>query len=1520
MSGRGKGKEKDDESRDADVTTQPKGPSGQREENVETQQRESHRSLERDEIENEAVCLEDCGASVIYSDEEVVFNETARGKATGVNTELHLMRERHEIEMERLCLRMMEEELNIRAKLVAAEARAGVLERERQHVEARRSPVFNAPSQGLSLNAAKFVPSAPECNANSVHGESPNNVERSNLHGDDSQGENTMKEIIREMRKPQVNIKPFKGDPIEYKRFLRQFKTCIVSNTSDVEERMSYLEQFTVGEANRIVTGYSYLDASVGYAAALRELERRYGDSEIIANAFISRALSWPVIKSDNVKGLDEFAIFLTECGNAIQSIEAVRLLEYSENLRKLVSKLPFHVHDRWRSVVMDTRDKGQVPRFNQLVTFVQREAKKANDAVYGRMSLTSEVNKRQGQPATYNSSRPTVRSGPAFGGSFGTRVAVAMQSENERTDLLSETPCVCCKDKGHSLGCCQLFVQRSWDDRITFLKSKGICFGCGKPGHRVKDCKCRAVCSKCHRRHLTILHIDRVGGHKVYGNHKKEESSRDINTSFCVGSLSCHTGAGEEGECTMAVVPVLLKAKKTVVMVQTYAFLDPGSSVSFCSEDIRQRLGLHGRKAQITLDTMGTPHRMTTHILNGLEVYDLQGTNKVDLPSVYTKDVIPLSKCHIPTKDDVKEWPHLKDVYLPQIEAGIGLLIGNSVADVYTPLEVVTGPRGTPYAARTAIGWIVWSVVRGRVPDSMVASFPVHRAEVTAVEDLQKLDQLIDHDFPEKTTEEKTEPSCQDRRFMKIVSNSIRQGPDGHYEVELPFKKDGIYLPDNKYMALQRMESLKRRMKRDPHQFQKHYTSFMKEMIEKGYAEPVLEGVAEQEGRVWYIPHHGVYHPRKPGKIRVVYDCAAKSSGVSLNDVLLQGPDLTNSLIGVLLRFRQEPTVVMADIEKMFYQVKVPEEDRDFLRFFWWADGDVNSDLRQYRMTVHLFGASSSPTCANYALRQTALDRAHKYSQETVQSVLKNFYVDDGLKSVEGPEKAVTLVRELRDLCQEGGFRLTKWMSNSKEVLQSVPVEERAAGAKDLDLQKEELPIERVLGVCWIVESDTLGFQIKIKPHPMTKRGILSTLCSVYDPLGIATPFILPAKLIIQDLCHRKVDWDDPVDEDTQRRWQKWLEDLPKLESLQVKRCVKTSDFGRVKSRQLHHFSDASQKGYGTASYLRQENDRGDVCCTLVLGKGRVAPLKRTTIPRLELTAAVIAVKMDVLLKKELDSGEDIKSYFWTDSECVLRYISSESARFRTFVANRVRIIRDGSEVQQWQYINTRINPADDASRGLKMEEFLSRERWFGGPEFLTGPQETWPAGKGHLQMMAEDPEVVITSHAIVVREDSTMEILLKKRSSWKSLKATVACLLRIKVNLQERVRCRKRLYVEYRSKGMEENRLETKVNQKMEEMRKQRNISPLNVEELEIAEEEILKYEQRKYFKSEIHSLENSTSRALVKSSPIRKLDPFLRDGLLRVGGRLGRSALHADAKHQILVPKESPVACLLFFLSQQ
>jgi hypothetical protein len=360
-------------------------------------------------------------------------------------------------------------------------------------------------------------------------------------------------------------------------------------------------------------------------------------------------------------------------------------------------------------------------------------------------------------------------------------------------------------------------------------------------------------------------------------------------------------------------------------------------------------------------------------------------------------------------------------------------------------------------------------------------------------------------------------------------------------------------------------------------------------------------------------------------------------------------------------------------------------------------------------RMVVHLFGGVWSPSYTSFALKTE--------------------------------EEAIHISNELRHLLSLGGFRLTKWVSNSRNVLLSIPQEERSKECKTLDLKNQILPSERALGLRWDVELDQFGFQLTVKDEPLTKRGLLSIVSSVFDPLGFVGPYTLRAMMILQELCRQKCGWDDPLPDKQLAEWTNWLNDLNILEQFSVNRCLKPPGFGDHITAQLHHFSDASMSGYGVATYIRFVNKHGHVHCALVTSKCRLAPLRVMTIPRLELSAAALAVKLDSVLLHEFDIHlED--SVFWTDSSLVLQYIENTVKRFHTFVANRIVAIHTCSTPTQWRYVDSKSNPGDDASRGMTAEQQIRSQLWLYGPDFLILEESQWPKRPGALVDACQIPD----------------------------------------------------------------------------------------------------------------------------------------------------------------------------------
>ncbi|KAK3886574.1 hypothetical protein Pcinc_009223 [Petrolisthes cinctipes] len=1174
-------------------------------------------------------------SSVVSRSSVVMKKAMETANKAGLMAKAAAVKERQRKEEEELKIRQEMEQLEIKAQIQEASAREQVFADLENEFE---ESVVHDTHSVTRVNIPQIQPQFDQVS----HSPRVNNSSAA------IQNEKLMDTLISYNLKslmPKAEIQRFGGDMTRYNSFIRSFECVISKKLTNDEEKLYYLEQYTTGKPRDIVRACLHMPPGVGYEEARRLLEKRYGDRERIVAAYVDKILDWPHLKVDDIDGLDQFSVMLISCKNAMTAASlGAREIEHPKTMRAILEKLPFPMQDRWRRKADGiVEEKYRHVTFTDLVNFIEREARIVSNPFFGRHLFKSlKDSKPQKIEERFRSVNNKER--------FKEKVNYSAV-EREKPQV----KCFFCNGQ-HYLDDCDTLLQKSEKERKAFLAGMGMCYGCLRRGHMVKDCQRRRTCRICNKRHPTLLHrqID-------VGNTPPPEAIDEL-ASETVRSVNVNT---------------------------KNSFLD--------------KVGLRSiTPIKLSVSTLRPEGiQMDSFMVTDVEVCDVDENNFITLPPVYVLDEIPVPSNDIVKKEDLQNWPHLSDIDIPDMgDAEIGLMIGNNVPQAMEPQEIIhSTEEGGPFALRTKIGWLVLG--SPRTEERFHAC--VNRVKVESVCLDQMLTNLYNTEFKDLSlSSTKRGISVEDREWLKKVERKLGSTSNGHYEICLLFRDDSPSLPNNRILAMKRLKGLKRKFKGNP-SFYRDYKKFMTEMTEKGHAEIVPEkglGV-ESENGVWYIPHHGVYHPHKPDKIRVVFDCAARFKGISLNYSLLQGPDLTNPLLEVLIRFRQGYYAFTADIESMFYQVFVPERDRDYLRFLWWPEGNYEVQPNIYRMTVHLFGASSSPSCANYALQKTVEDHGKEYAPQVCQTVLNHFYVDDCLRSTDTEDEVIQLAHAVKSLCMKGGFNLTKFISNSRSLLESLPIPDRGKSLLELDLGTDDLPMEKVLGLSWGIEFDTIKVSVNESSRPLTKRGMLSTLSAIYDPLGMVAPYLLQGRIILQELCRLKLGWDEEIPDDHQNRWKQWKLSLPDLHKVSVKRCIKPLNFGASFACQLHHFADASEIGYGVVTYLRLSNDNGDVYCAFLYGRSRVAPLKSVTIPRLELTAATLAVRVNDVIVNALEIPVG-RIHFWTDSTAVLRYIRNTKSRFHTFVANRLAIIHDGSRQDQWRHV-----PSCETQLMMPLEEF---------------------------------------------------------------------------------------------------------------------------------------------------------------------------------------------------------------------
>lgn len=331
-----------------------------------------------------------------------------------------------------------------------------------------------------------------------------------------------------------------------------------------------------------------------------------------------------------------------------------------------------------------------------------------------------------------------------------------------------------------------------------------------------------------------------------------------------------------------------------------------------------------------------------------------------------------------------------------------------------------------------------------------------------------------------------------------------------------------------------------------------------------------------------------------------------------------------------------------------------------------------------------------------------------------------RGFYMDDYLGGAKTIAEGWIIKRDLTTVLDNGGFVLDKWMSNAPELLE---------GHEESERSLEKGNDTNVLGIVWYSAEDVLKFKINLEEDQpiLTKRIITSQAAKVYEPIGFLLPVTIQAKLFIQNLWRVGGEWGDGVPPDVASKWLAYYSELSELRQIAVPRWLGTRDGAKI---QMHGFSDASQKAYGVAIYMRVMDEVGHCRVELITAKSRVAPLKTVTLPRLELMAAELLVEIMQRTKEvlELDKAE---AFYWTDSECVLFWLRRFPCELKTFVSHRVAAIQSGSNVDLWTHIESKMNPADLISRGVSVKALIASQLWWHGPEFLTRNQKEWPVWK---------------------------------------------------------------------------------------------------------------------------------------------------------------------------------------------
>lgn len=521
----------------------------------------------------------------------------------------------------------------------------------RQHVSHNRSREASDVSQhsgGIAVNAmpvASAMPVArPVPTAQQVHvTPKGNSVNTDNLATVMQRQNEITESLIKQQRLstlPSPNIPIFKGDPMEYRLFMRAFEHRIESKTENSKDRLYYLEQHTSGQPNDLVRSCFHMEPEQGYTEAKKLLKERFGDKYKISMAYLDKALNWPTIKSDDAKALESYTLFLTNCNNAMTELEYLDEMENAANMRTVISKLPYRLREKFKSIAIDIQKNNKRTKFKDVVSFVTKQAEMAAHPVFGEISGQT---KRQPEKPTGKKNITTLAT-EAKEQKVAKKSPQKLKKRNQNPNMAFVKPCIFCQGD-HTMEQCRKLQKKLHKEKLEFLKSKGLCFSCLVGGHMSSTCEEKKSCELCSAKHPTLLHIKQKPKDTQKENasreEQREESSQEEQTVVSgfvdAGETCSQTGAGGTGT-VLAIVPVRVKAKKGNKVLTCYAFLDPGSNASFCTNKLANNLKLQGTNVNILLTTMGDQRTVSCKALPDLEVSSLEGNEFIELTGVFTQ------------------------------------------------------------------------------------------------------------------------------------------------------------------------------------------------------------------------------------------------------------------------------------------------------------------------------------------------------------------------------------------------------------------------------------------------------------------------------------------------------------------------------------------------------------------------------------------------------------------------------------------------------------------------------------------------------------------------------------------------------------------------------------------------------------------------------------------------------------------------------------------------------------------
>ncbi|XP_071056302.1 uncharacterized protein [Onthophagus taurus] len=1229
---------------------------------------------------------------------------------------------------------------------------------------------------------------------------------------------------------PQIHLPTFDGDYANWSQYRDLFYSLVNDNAdiSDVE-KLQYLKMSLVKEPAQLIK--NLLVTSANFQRAWNLLIERYENRRVLIDAQLSILFSARSIRNESAYELKRLIGEVKESLGALESLGCPVNMWDHLLVYMLVRKLDAEIVKDWEKSIGHSRDPvpfGDLEEFLVGRVYTLEAIEKLTKSKPQTLSKLSNVK-------VHNASAPTAG-------------------------------CSLCGG-AHYIASCQTFLAKTAAQRSELVLNRGLCFNCLGP-HIVRRCRVLKRCRICRKPHHTTLHeappvtqafTQRDGSvQPETGGTSNQQQPSTINAQISTSSHLLHSYHIHTPVILATALIFVSDSRGESIIVR--ALIDQGSEVSFISESLMQRLRLQRRSASVPISGIGS---QKLSISSGMTTVRLCSRTNPFVSFNEETLILPKLTAYLPQKRSAQIPFELTDLPLADPEftspRRIELILGVSLFSKILQSGVKRSRDGGLIAQQTSFGWILSGVLSDQpLTDSNPHGFQcsVDREFIDLIQRFWKQED-DSATVPRVSTDER---ECEEH----FVRTHTRED-NGRFVVRLPFRRSPSELGVSYPVAIQNFKRLELRFARNE-KFKIEYERFINEYIELGHMRCVPLNL---NIRNFYLPHHGVIRESSSTtRLRVVFNGSQlTSSGLSLNDCLYTGPKLQTELVDVLLRWRRHPIAIACDLEKMYRQIRLHEMDQPFQRIVW--RNNCSQELQNFELTTVTYGLSCAPYLAIRCLRQLASE--HSEAQPFGAVILQHdTYVDDILSGADTVDEVQEVIFQLTQVLKAGGFTARKWISNVPAAI-SILTPDLLAESRTLNIEDDKSP--RALGLMWNNASDHFLFcfnNLYDSIDKVNKRTVLSFIARLFDPLGWLSPLIITAKIFMQNLWTRNLEWDQPLPEDLERQWKTVVDDFRGVPMIRVPRWL---GLGRsVNSIQLHGFADASTSAYGAVVYLRVF-DNEEVRVSVVFSKSKVAPLKVVTIPRLELCACVLLVRLARRVRSALDVP-DIPIHLWTDSTVALAWICSQPSKWKDFVRNRVTEIHDLPEAQ-WRYVPSGENPADFVSRGVPVRQLQEATLWWSGPAWLSSSSGDWPSLHPDFSSESEREKRSTPASHTATPSDEGWNLKHRYSSLNKLLRVTAWC-----------------------------SQIFSKFSYVSD---------VLTPDEVDRALMFWVQECQQFSFREEIRELLGG--RVISRSSPLFRLSPFIDgNGSLRITGRLRFANLDWDEKHPLIIPKRSRITELL------